>query len=132
MDLATAQKPTYSFVRIVSYLMLLPGIILTFWVVFQFSYTFIMRSGEFGVAKTGIINQWKYMRNICYQLFIVYFILVGTVNSLGYSRVSKTDSNLKTTIVPAIIGLIFLTFSYALGALLADLGIAVSLLFRLI
>ena len=65
---------------------------------------------------------WRVMRNIGYLIYIVIFIVVGFMIMLRQKLNPQTVITIQAAIPGLVIGLILLTFSYFISALVADLS----------
>jgi hypothetical protein len=81
-------------------------------------------AANLGVGFSGIyplINIWASFRNIVYLLFVVVFVLVGIAVMLRIQIDPRTVMTIENQLPRIIIGLILVTFSYAIAGLLIDL-----------
>ncbi len=77
-------------------------------------------SGD-GVLKP-ILNLWKVFRNLAYLGFILVFIIVGFMIMFRQRLNPQTVVTMQSAIPGLVIGLILVTFSYFLSALIVDLS----------
>lgn len=73
---------------------------------------------------TPFINIWKAFRNIAYLVYTVIFVLVGIaiILRLKISQISGNAAvNIETAIPKLIIGIVLVTFSYAIAGFMIDL-----------
>lgn len=74
-----------------------------------------------GIIKP-ILKIWTVTRNIAYLAFIVIFIVVGVMVMLRQKISQQTVVSIQQALPGLIIGLILVTFSYFLAALLVDIA----------
>lgn len=91
-------------------------------------------ASNFGIAKpayaqaTGygfqglspLIHIWTVMRNIVYLLFVIVFVVVGFAIMLRIKIDPRTVMTIENQIPKLIIGLVMITFSFAISGLLVD------------
>lgn len=70
---------------------------------------------------TPILPVWVAFRNIVYLLFVVFFILVGLGIVLRVRLDPKATMNIQNELPKLIIGLILVTFSFAVAGFLIDM-----------
>ncbi|MBI3485843.1 hypothetical protein HY025_02755 [Candidatus Daviesbacteria bacterium] len=81
-----------------------------------------------GVGGSGdsilqpILNMWKVFRNIAYLLFILVFMAVGIMIMLRRRLNPQTVISVQAALPGLIIGLILVTFSYFIAALIVDMS----------
>lgn len=133
MDLATAQKPRVTswrrLITVIHILCLLPGVGLAVWVFLRQTALGPLRLSA--AERLTLLGEWKLYRNLGYAGFMLLFILVGVlvlVQQLS-ARMGKQTAA-ASIVTPAVIGLLLLTFSYALGALLVDLSLVAGWMVR--
>src|SRR5258708_166357 len=76
------------------------------------------------IGFTGLkplLNIWASFRNITYLLFVVVFILVGIAIMLRVQIDPRTVMTIENQLPKILVGLILVTFSYAIAGLLIDL-----------
>lgn len=67
-----------------------------------------------------LANLWVAFRNIVYMLFIIIFIIVGVAIMLRVKIDPRTVMSIENQIPKIIIGLLLVTFSFAIAGLLID------------
>jgi len=77
-------------------------------------------SGTVALAPT--LGLWKLFRNICYVFFIVIFVVFGFMIMFRSKLNPQTVVNLQHALPKIIIGLILVTFSYAISGLIVDIS----------
>ena len=91
-------------------------------------------SNNFGIAKQSYAQQggtgfyslapmlklWTALRNISYLLFIIIFLLIGFAVMLRINIDARTVMTIQNQIPKLIIGILLVTFSYAIAGLLVD------------
>lgn len=89
-------------------------------------------SNNFGVAKqtyaqgTGfyalapMLSLWTALRNVSYLLFVIIFLVVGFAIMLRLNIDARTVMTIQNQIPKLIIGILLITFSYAIAGLLVD------------
>lgn len=100
---------------------------------------------NFGLAKpayaqgvgftklTPLISLWSVFRNVVYFMFIVVFVVVGVAIMLRVKIDPRTVMSIENQIPKIIIGLLLVTFSFALAGFLIDLMYVMNyLLFSLV
>lgn len=76
-----------------------------------------------GVGFTSInplLNIWKIFRNIVYLFFIIIFVIVGFAIMLRVQIDPRTVMSIENQLPKLILGLILVTFSFAIAGLLID------------
>lgn len=77
-----------------------------------------------GVGYAGLqplLTLWVNFRNLAYLLMVIVFIILGFAIMLRLKIDPRTVMTLQNTIPKAVIGIILITFSFAIAALLVDL-----------
>jgi len=133
MDLA--KKDSSININFISYLLYLPGLWLTLHI-----YRLALKTGNLSSSHTlwsgstshDLIEEFKVYRNLFYTGYVIIFIILGLQILLkGISTLmTKKDKMVKDGFVSilmpkAILGLIFVTFSYAIAGLLIDLTLLI-------
>src|SRR5260221_2363221 len=89
-------------------------------------------SSNFGFAKptyaqgvgytsiTPLVEIWKIFRNIVYLFFVIIFVLVGFAVMLRFKIDPRTVMSIENQLPKLIIGLLLVTFSFAIAGLLID------------
>ncbi|HET9946528.1 MAG TPA: hypothetical protein VFQ63_00545 [Patescibacteria group bacterium] len=80
-------------------------------------------SAGIGVGFCGInplVNIWKTFRNIVYLFFVLIFILVGFGIMLRFKIDPRTVMTIENQLPRLVIGLLLVTFSFAIAGLLID------------
>jgi len=75
------------------------------------------------LEKTGILLEFKTYRNIFYTIYIVIFICIGLyilIQQMNHNPVNK-ESTVSKILPQLIVGLLLITFSYTIAALILDL-----------
>lgn len=78
---------------------------------------------EKGLGFCGLIpvlELWKIMRNLVYLLFILIFIIIGLAIMLRVHIDPRTVMTVQNQIPKIIIGIVLVTFSFAIAGLLVD------------
>lgn len=91
-------------------------------------------ASNFGIAKkayaanglgynqlTPLLKLWLVFRNIAYLLFIIVFLVIGVAIMLRIKIDPRTVMSIENQLPKIIIGLIAVTFSYAIAGFLIDL-----------
>ncbi len=89
---------------------------------------------NFGIIKTAyaqqgigfsafksILSIWKISRNLAYMLFVIIFILAGLAIMFRVKISPQTVVTIESAIPKMVVGLIAITFSYAIVGILVDL-----------
>jgi len=71
-------------------------------------------------ALQKLINVWAVFRNITYLIFVIAFIIIGFLIMLRVKIDPRTVMSIQNTIPRLIVGIILITFSYAIAGLLID------------
>lgn len=77
-----------------------------------------------GIGFTGLKNLlplWKAMRNLAYIAFVIVFLFMGLAIMLRIKLDPKTVVTIQNAIPKLVIGLLLVTFSYAIAGLMIDL-----------
>ncbi len=77
-----------------------------------------------GVGLPGIkplLNLWVAFRNMVYFLFVIVFILIGLAIMLRIKIDPRTVMSIENSLPKVIIGLLLVTFSFAIAGFLIDL-----------
>ena len=81
---------------------------------------------QVGGSGAGIINPvltlWQTTRNMSYVLFILIFITIGLMIMLRQKINPQTIVTIQTALPTLVIGLVLVTFSYFIAALLIDIA----------
>ncbi len=85
---------------------------------------------NFGIAKPAeasgfdqlvpLLNMWKLSRNIAYLFLVIVFIILGVMIMLRVKVNPRTVMTVQNQIPRIIIGILLITFSYAIAGLLVD------------
>ncbi len=81
-------------------------------------------SDERGTGFCGlspILGLWTAMRNIAYLLFVIVFVVIGLAIMLRVKIDPRTVMTIQNQIPKMIVGLLLVTFSYAIAGFLIDL-----------
>lgn len=70
-----------------------------------------------------VLEVWKAFRNLAYYLIIVVLIIAGFMLMFRYQLGPRVEITLFAVLPKIIVALILITFSYAIGGFLLDLGI---------
>ncbi len=65
---------------------------------------------------------WQIMRNFAYLMYIILFLVVGVMMIFRQKMNAQTVISIQTALPGLVIGLILITFSYLIAALLVDLA----------
>ncbi len=89
---------------------------------------------NFGIAKktyaeaeggmkqlSPLLGAWKVTRNISYLLFVLVFVLIGLLIMLRIKIDPRTVMTIQNQIPKLIIGIVLITFSFAIAGLLIDM-----------
>lgn len=79
--------------------------------------------GPQGVGFCGIkplVNIWVAMRNIAYLLFVILFVLIGLAIMFRVHIDPRTVMTIENQIPKIIVGILLVTFSFAIAGLLID------------
>ena len=68
-----------------------------------------------------LLTIWKTFRNIAYLIFVIIFVLVGFGIMLRFNIDPRTVMSIENQLPKLVIGLILVTFSFAIAGLLIDL-----------
>lgn len=68
-----------------------------------------------------VLEVWKVFRNLAYLVFVVIFIVIGFMIMLRHKVGGQAAITAQQAIPNIIVAMLFVTFSYAIGALLIDL-----------
>lgn len=77
-----------------------------------------------GIGFSGLKNLlplWKAMRNLAYIAFVIVFLFMGLAIMLRIKLDPKTVVTIQNAIPKLVIGLVLVTFSYAIAGLMIDL-----------
>lgn len=74
-------------------------------------------------AFSPIITLWSFFRNIAYVLFIIVFVLSGFLILIQNKIGGREAVTFTSSLVPAVVTLIIITFSYAIAGLIVDVFI---------
>ncbi len=72
-------------------------------------------------AISPLINIWKIFRNIVYLFFVIIFVIIGFTIMLRIKIDPRTVMSIENQLPKLIIGLILVTFSFAIAGFLIDL-----------
>lgn len=116
MDLAASQS-SFPIMKLVRFILLIPGIFLVSWVIFQH---YSIDDARMVGISSEILVEWKALRNIVYAVYIIIFIVVGVVMQVRnfFSNQTISLTNFKYY---AVTGIVFVTFSYAIAGLIIDI-----------
>jgi len=81
-------------------------------------------TGSQGVGYTGIqplLSLWVGFRNLAYLVLVIVFIVIGFAIMLRLKIDPRTVMSIQNTIPKIIVGIILITFSFAISALMIDL-----------
>lgn len=78
-------------------------------------------TGKGFASLSPLTNIWVAFRNIVYMLFIIVFVIVGVAIMLRVKIDPRTVMTIENQIPKIIIGLILVTFSFAIAGFLIDL-----------
>lgn len=84
-----------------------------------------------GIGAQGldpILNIWIALRNIAYMLIVIVFVVIGLGIMVRIKIDPRTVMSLQNQIPKIIIGLLLITFSYAISGLLIDFMYVLTLL----
>ena len=84
-------------------------------------HAYAQQNGIGFTSLNPLIEIWKAFRNIVYLLFVLVFILIGFAIMLRVHIDPRTVMTIENQIPKIIIGLILVTFSFAIAGLLVDL-----------
>jgi hypothetical protein len=73
------------------------------------------------LAKTNITGLWNLTRNIAYMLFVVVFIVAGFMIMFRQKLGGQTMVTVYNTLPSIVIGLVLVTFSFAIVGLILDI-----------
>jgi hypothetical protein len=79
---------------------------------------------SYGIGFTGlhpILNIWTAFRNIVYLLFVLVFVVIGIAIMLRVKIDPRTVMTIQNQIPKIIIGILLVTFSFAIAGFLIDL-----------
>ncbi len=79
-------------------------------------------SGFERLQDSGIVGLWQIVRNIAYTLFVVVFIVAGFMIMFRHKLGGQTMVTIYNTLPGIIIGLILVTFSFAIVGIIMDIG----------
>src|SRR3989344_1474876 len=68
-----------------------------------------------------LINLWAVFRNVVYLLFVIVFIVIGVAIMLRVKIDPRTVMTIQNQIPKIIMGILFITFSFAIAGFLIDL-----------
>ncbi len=80
------------------------------------------QSGHEELMDSGISNIWAKFRDLAYLFFVVVMIVIGFMIMFRSKLGGQTLVSLGNTIPNVIIGLILVTFSFAIAGLIIDVG----------
>lgn len=80
------------------------------------------QSGYDELMDSGISNIWAKFRDLAYLFFVVVMIVIGFMIMFRSKLGGQTLVSLGNTIPNVIIGLILVTFSFAIAGLIIDIG----------
>lgn len=92
-------------------------------------YNDIRGIGFCGLSKMNLIGVWSVFRNIVYLLFILVFVIIGIAIMLRVKIDPRTVMTIQNQIPKIIIGLLMVTFSFAIAGFLIDIMYVVIYLF---
>jgi hypothetical protein len=75
------------------------------------------------LQSMGISTLWNIMRNVAYILFVIVLIVAGFMIMFRHKIGGQTMVTVYNTIPNIIVGLVLVTFSFAIVGLLIDLGV---------
>jgi len=73
-------------------------------------------------AMKPILSIWVLMRNICYLFFIIVFVAIGFMIMFRKKLNPQTVISIQNSLPNIILGLILVTFSFAISGLIIDLS----------
>lgn len=79
-------------------------------------------SGYTELMDSGIVDLWSLARNVAYMFFVVVFIVAGFMIMFRHKLGGQTMVTVYNSLPNIIVGLILVTFSFALVGLLIDFG----------
>lgn len=74
------------------------------------------------LMNSGIVDLWSLARNVAYMFFVVVFIVAGFMIMFRHKLGGQTMVTVYNSLPNIIVGLILVTFSFALVGLLIDVG----------
>ncbi|HSW88071.1 MAG TPA: hypothetical protein VLG12_02820 [Candidatus Saccharimonadales bacterium] len=77
-----------------------------------------------GVGFTGLeplLNIWTQFRNVVYLLFVIIFVLIGIAIMLRVQIDPRTVMTVENQLPKIVIGIILVTFSYAIAGFMVDM-----------
>lgn len=87
--------------------------------------------GFCGLSKMNLIGVWSVFRNIVYLIFILIFVIIGIAIMLRVKIDPRTVMTVQNQIPKIIIGLLLVTFSFAIAGFLIDIMyVAIYLIFN--
>ncbi|MCL5434780.1 MAG: hypothetical protein M1405_00085 [Patescibacteria group bacterium] len=87
--------------------------------------------GFCGLSKLNLIGVWSVFRNIVYLIFILVFVIIGIAIMLRVKIDPRTVMTIQNQIPKIIIGLLMVTFSFAIAGFLIDvMYVAIYLFFN--
>ncbi len=87
--------------------------------------------GYCGLKKLNLIGVWSVFRNIVYLIFILVFVIIGIAIMLRVKIDPRTVMTIQNQIPKIIIGLLLVTFSFAIAGFLIDaMYVAIYLFFN--
>jgi hypothetical protein len=73
-------------------------------------------------AMEPILPLWVLMRNSCYIFFVIIFVAIGFIIMLRQKIDAQVTASIQNSIPKIVIGLIMVTFSYAIAGLIIDIS----------
>jgi hypothetical protein len=83
----------------------------------------VYASGYESLQESGISSLWQYTRNLAYALFVIVFIVAGFMIMFRHKLGGQTMVTIYNTLPGIVVGLILVTFSFAIVGLILDIGI---------
>ncbi|MFW6110150.1 MAG: hypothetical protein ACOC6Q_01870 [Patescibacteria group bacterium] len=72
-----------------------------------------------------ILDLWRIARDIAYSLFAVVLVVIGFMIMFRHKLDPRTEITVVSALPKVVVGLVLVTFSYAISALVVDLGMVV-------
>ncbi len=79
-------------------------------------------SGYDQLMGSGIVDLWRLARNIAYMFFVVVFIIAGFMIMFRHKLGGQTMVTVYNTLPSIVVGLILVTFSFAIVGFIIDIG----------
>jgi hypothetical protein len=84
--------------------------------------TNVYASGYDRLTESGIADIWSSVRNVAYIFFVIVFIVGGFMIMFRHKLGGQTMVTLYNTLPNIIVGLVLVTFSFAIVGFLIDIG----------